>query len=85
MLLQTPVSVEYGEDLKERLTIHEEILRCHSPKFEKLCAKAQPLCKQYAKSKALNDQVAKFVFPEVTPEQFDRHRLSEKVSCLASD
>lgn len=80
MLMQTPVSVEYGENLAQKLTMHEEILRCHSPMFEHRCTKAKPLWEQYTKSRALSDQVAKFVFPEVTAEQFDKHRLSEKVS-----
>jgi hypothetical protein len=77
--MQTTISIEYGEDLTSQQTMHEEILRCHSHMFDLHCLKAKPLREQYAKSTAIKDRLASFVFPEVTEKQFANGAMEPKV------
>ncbi|KAJ6200064.1 hypothetical protein J3E72DRAFT_391961 [Bipolaris maydis] len=78
MLMQTPVEIECGPDLSTKLTIHEELLCCHSKLLEERFIQAKVLRKQFEQSDHLRDQIAPHVFPEVTAEQFAAGDHDEK-------
>jgi bacterioferritin-associated ferredoxin len=71
MLMQTTISIECGQELETKVTMHEEILRCHSKRLDQLYAKAKPLREQCGKCQRLCKQVARFIFPEMTAKQFE--------------
>jgi hypothetical protein len=79
MLMQTTITIECGQELETKLTVHEEILRCNSKKLGQVYAKAKPMREQYKKSQTVCDKLATFVFPEVTPQQFEKNSLEEEV------
>lgn len=78
--MQTPVEIECGPDLSIKLTIHEELLRCHSELLQDRFTKAKILRKQFEQIDHLRDQIAAHVFPEVTAEDFSAGDHEEKVS-----
>ncbi|EUC43023.1 hypothetical protein COCMIDRAFT_7494 [Bipolaris oryzae ATCC 44560] len=78
MLMQTPVEIECGPDLSIKLTIHEELLCCHSKLLEERFTKAKNLRKQFEQTDHLRDQIAAHVFPEVTAEEFAADDHEEK-------
>ncbi|XP_014562194.1 hypothetical protein COCVIDRAFT_85043 [Bipolaris victoriae FI3] len=78
MLMQTPVEIECGPDLSIKLTIHEELLRCHSELLQDRFTKAKILRKQFEQIDHLRDQIAAHVFPEVTAEDFSAGDHEEK-------
>ncbi len=77
--MDTAISIEYGLELNSRLTIHEGMLRCHSKKFEKLFVQAKHIREQFAQTTLLKDQVARFVYPEVTEREFEERSLDKQV------
>ena len=77
--METTITIEYGSDLKNTLTIHEELLRCHSKEFEQLVARAKSLREQYAKTKVMRDHIGCCVFPEVTAKEFEEKCLEKRV------
>lgn len=79
MLMETPWSIEYGKNLVSKLTIHEEMLRCHSKAFEKLCATAKPLQERYVKCRDLMASLGSCGYPEVTQKQFKAERMERMV------
>lgn len=78
--MQTPLTVECGDDLTVKLTMHEEILCCHSKLLGDRFAKAKPLMEQYRCTKTISNKLASYIFPEVTPKQFEDRGLEAQVS-----
>lgn len=81
--MKTPITVECGPDSETKLIFHEEILCCYSKQIQELFLKAKPARMQLAKADKLREQVAAFVFPEVTGREFEDGHLEQKV-CLLS-
>ena len=77
--MKTTISVEYGENLTSKVTMHEELLRCHSKSLEQLFTKAKPLREQYVQNQRLMGRLASFVFPEATLKQFEDNGMEHKV------
>jgi hypothetical protein len=82
MLMQTTITIECGQELETKLTMHEEILRCNSKRFGQVYAKAKPMRELYKKTQSVCDKLAAFVFPEVTTKQFEENGLEEEVHTL---
>jgi hypothetical protein len=79
MLMQTPITIECGPKLQTKLTVHEEILCCHSKPLQARFSKARSIRKQFAKADDFRDQLAAYVFPEATPREFEDNRYDQKV------
>jgi hypothetical protein len=82
MLMQTTIAIVCGQESKAEVTMHEEILRCHSKTLDQLFKKAMPVREQYAESKSICDQLAAFVFPEITIKEFEDTGAEEMVRTL---
>ncbi|RMZ67673.1 hypothetical protein GMOD_00001633 [Pyrenophora seminiperda CCB06] len=82
MLMETPLTVECGVDLTVKLVTHEELLCCHSKLLSGRFAKAKPLRAQYKRTKTISDQLAEYVFPEVSPKEFEDGGLEAQVMPL---
>jgi hypothetical protein len=79
MLMQTPIIIECGPDLQTKLTLHEEILCCYSKQLHDRFSKAKSARTQLAKANKFREQLAAFVYPEVTPKDFEDGHLEQKV------
>ena len=79
MLMQTPITIECGQDLSDKLTVHEELLCCHSRLLEQRFSAAKDMRQQYEQAKTLRDQMAAYVFPEVTKVQFEARSCEKRV------
>ncbi|EDU44852.1 BTB domain containing protein [Pyrenophora tritici-repentis] len=79
MLVKTPLTVECGEDLTVKFTMHVELLCCHSKLLADRFAAAKPLREQYELIKKLCDKLVEYFFPEVTPKQFESGHLEVEV------
>lgn len=77
--MQTPLTVECGDGLTVKLTMHEEILCCHSKLLADRFANAKSLREQYKRTKSISDKIAACVFPEVSPKQFEDSGLEVRV------
>ncbi|USP79019.1 hypothetical protein yc1106_06293 [Curvularia clavata] len=78
MLMQTPITIECGKNLSEKLTVHEELLCCHSRLLEQRFFAAKDMRQQYEQAKTLRDQMAAYVFPEVTKVQFEARSCEKR-------
>jgi hypothetical protein len=81
--MQTPITIECGPKLQVKLTLHEEILCCYSKQLQDRFSKAMSMRVQSAKADNFRHQLAAYVFPEVTPKEFEEGRFEQQV-CLIS-
>jgi hypothetical protein len=79
MLMNDPVTIEYGIDLGERRTIHEGMLLNSSKKLQNLYDKAQHIRKGYAKCKKISDQVEDYIMQELTSEDVQESDTERQV------
>ncbi|KAL1792430.1 hypothetical protein ACET3X_008937 [Alternaria dauci] len=82
MLMQTPITIECGPDLKTKLTVHEELLCVHSKQLQGQFEKAKSARTQFAKAEAFREKVAAFVYPECTQKDFEDKHLEQQVKPL---
>jgi len=83
MLMQTPITIECGPNLETKLTYHKEMICCHSKQLEAMFVKAKPMTVYYEKADKLRNDLAKHVFPEVNPKEFEDKKMDRQV-CLVS-
>jgi hypothetical protein len=79
MLMNDPVTIEYGIDLGERRTIHEGMLLHSSQKLRNLYANAQHTRKGYARCKKISDQVEDYIMQELTPKDVQEDDTEQQV------
>jgi hypothetical protein len=79
MLMHTPLIAECGQVLKTKLTMHEEMLRCHSKKLDQLFTNEMLTRKLSKVCKSICDKVATYLFPELNPKQFEEAGSEEQV------
>jgi hypothetical protein len=82
MLMQTSINIECGPKLQTKLTVHEEMLCCHSKPLQARFLKAKSIRQQFVKADDFRDQLAAYVFPETTPKEFEDDRCDQKVCSL---
>ena len=83
MLMQTPITIECGPDLATKLIFHQEIICCNSKQLSNRFEKAKPLMAHYKKADEFRNDLAKYVFPEVDPKEFEDKKMDRQV-CLVS-
>jgi hypothetical protein len=79
MLMQTTITVECGQDLATKLTMHEGILRSHSKKLDQLFNKAKSLRENYESSKSICGQLSAIMLPEMTAKKFEENSFEDQV------
>jgi hypothetical protein len=80
MLMQTLITIECGPKLETKLTLHEELLCCHSKQLAGQFAKAKSARIQFAKADKFREKLAAYVYPETTQKEFEDGRLEQQVS-----
>ena len=81
--MQTPITIECGPELQTKLVFHEEIICCHSKQLQNIFTKAKSTRVHYEEADKLRNDLAKCVFPEVTPKEFEDKKMDRQV-CLVS-
>jgi len=81
--MQTPITIECGPDLATKLIFHQEIICCNSKQLSDRFEKAKPLMAHYKKADEFRNALARYVFPEVDPKEFEDKKMDRQV-CLVS-
>ncbi|KAI4613538.1 uncharacterized protein J4E87_009839 [Alternaria ethzedia] len=82
MLMRTPINIECGPDLATKIIFHKEMICCHSKQLSNLFEKAKPTMIHYEKADKVRDELAQYVFPEVTPKEFETNLLDKQAKPL---
>ncbi|KAL6705028.1 hypothetical protein ACN47E_007431 [Coniothyrium glycines] len=77
LLMHTSLKVEFGPKLALHRMIHQEILCCHSTVFAQWCKDAKTHRYNFEQLTSLKTQLAPFVFPEVTEQQFKEKGMQD--------
>ena len=83
MLMQTPITIECGPDLATKLIFHQEIICCNSKQLSNRFEKAKPLMAHYKKADELRNDLARYVFPEVDPKEFEDKKMDRQVRLVS--
>jgi hypothetical protein len=79
MLMDAPITVEFGVKLSESRTIHEGMLLKCSKKLQGVYNKAQQYRKSYAKCKKLSEEVESLIMKEMTVEDVQKGETEQEV------
>ncbi|KAG9185660.1 hypothetical protein G6011_06991 [Alternaria panax] len=82
MLMQTLITIECGPDLKTKLTVHEEILCCHSNQLQGQFSKAKTARTDYEKAGEFREKLAAYVFPEASQKDYEGGHFDLQVKPL---
>jgi hypothetical protein len=82
MLMSTPIEIECGPDLATKLTVHEELLRCHSTLLDERYTKAKFERDAIADRSAFQAAIATYVYPVTPAKRFVDSNAAEKVRCI---
>lgn len=69
-LLETEVTIQFGPKLKQKRTIHLELLKCYSKHVRDMFDAAEPQHKAYQQGKIIRTQVKALLPPETSTEMF---------------
>lgn len=79
-LLDTTITLQYGEKLDQKCSIHLQLLSDRSPKLRQLFAQASKLREDYLMVKSMRQSVKSLLPPETSVEAFLGKRVDEMVA-----
>ncbi|KAF2682912.1 hypothetical protein K458DRAFT_432335 [Lentithecium fluviatile CBS 122367] len=79
-LLDTAITLEYGEKLDQKCSIHLQLLSDHSPKLRQLFVQASELREAYLKAKSMRQKAKALTPPNTSAEAFLGKGVDEMVA-----
>jgi hypothetical protein len=83
-LMVTKITLEYGEKFKQHITIHKEMICCHSSAMQSRFKKAEALRISYSSADKLRKDLKRLVYPRVSAQDFDEEHKENEVSTSSS-
>ncbi|KAJ4361711.1 hypothetical protein N0V95_001604 [Ascochyta clinopodiicola] len=84
MLMDSVVSIEYGDELQQSCGIHEGMICCHSKQVQLWCTRAKPLRVKYDKYEELAQEVTSLSIQGFTAAKYEENEVEEKAASLIS-
>lgn len=77
--MDTEITLEFGDDLKEKRVVHEELLRSHSSAAAELFDKVKLLRERYSNADKMRKDLKELMIAQALNETFDERAASKKV------
>jgi hypothetical protein len=78
--MKTGITLEYGEKFQLHITIHKEMICCHSSAMQTRFKKAELLRTAYSTADKLRKDLKRLVYPRVSVQDFNEDHMEKEVS-----
>ncbi|XPS72681.1 hypothetical protein M3J07_004830 [Ascochyta lentis] len=82
MLMDSVISIEYGDELQDSCSVHEGMICCHSPQAQLWCTQAKPLREQYDKCEELARKFTSFSMLGLTAAKYEENKVESRAASL---
>jgi hypothetical protein len=78
----TEITLEYGEKFELHITIHKEMICCHSPTMQTHFKRAESLRTAYSTAHKLRKDLKRLVYPRISVQDFDEEHMEKEASTI---
>lgn len=80
MLMDTIITIEYGDELQNTCGVHEGIMCCNSRQVQSWCAQAKSLRGKYDKCEEVAQKLISISILAITKAKFEENEVNTQVS-----
>ncbi|UPX20083.1 uncharacterized protein EKO05_0010328 [Ascochyta rabiei] len=82
MLMDSVISIKYGDELQDSCGIHEGMVCCHSQQVQLWCTRAKPLRIKYDKCEELAQELTSLSILSLTAARYEENEVEKKAASL---